>query len=208
MSTTRLLALVLSLLLLQLGCISPPPREDSLGANRGVYRGMARFPDQSVTVVLSPRTQNALEFLAVKARKTGSSKDVSAAKDVVVNLKRVLAANFRSFQVVTNAAEARGPSDLTMVLDMRVTLARMSWQQNSIELQGSLVGPDQQPYATVTGSGTSTMPWPAFQTEFFQAADAAFIEFNNNLRALPGEKLNNRGSAMDSPRGLPVSPGL
>jgi hypothetical protein len=201
-----LIGLVFSVAFFEVGCVSPSQREDPLASLDSLKNGMGRFPDQSVTVVMSQHMQNALDYLAAKSSQFGGPPDLSPTREVVARLKRVLSANFKSFQFTTNLSQARPETDLTMILDMRVTLGQMSGQNNSLELKGTFVDHNQQPYETVTGVGSSTMPFPAFETKLPQAAAAAFAEFNNNLRAIPRDKLGHKSGAEDSRGNLLANP--
>src|SRR3972149_2512332 len=101
-------------------------------------------------------------------------------------------------------------ADLTMVFDARVTIGTVSFTQNTVELAGIFTDDAQQPVETVTGKGTTTVPWPAFIPSFPAAFTQAFTECEKSrdgagkLRELVAARATGRKTAARP--GAPADP--
>jgi hypothetical protein len=179
-----LLTLLLVGLLFQNGCISPPQYQDPVASLAARKKEPGRFANQSVTVVISENTEKALQYLAKHeqtAQRWGASPNMATPKDLADRLSQTLNAEFKTFQIVTNLSLAGGETDLTMVFDLQVKIGTISGQENIVDLTGIFVDRNQQPGEMVKGKGTSRVPYPAFNTKFADALNAAFAQFAANL---------------------------
>ncbi len=110
------------------GCVATPQYKDPLASLTAVTRKEGPLARQSLRVVISSNTQQALKYLTEYANLSSQWLNTAAASDVdpksvIDALTQTLAPRFRSIVVVTNASLPRGsPSDLTMIFDARIVL--------------------------------------------------------------------------------------
>ena len=165
------------------GCVATPEYKDPLAALTQAPRE-GPYAQQSLRVILSENTQRATSYLESTAgtwRAWGSRPDFDA-RMLTDRLKSILERRFRSVTYVTNEAAPGQPrADLTMVFDARVTLGSMSFTQNTVELAGIFTDEARAPVETVSGKGSSTVPWPAFTLRFVDALNEAFSQFEQGL---------------------------
>ena len=158
------------------GCVATPEYKDPLAALTQAPRE-GPYAQQSLRVILSENTQRATSYLESTAgtwRAWGSRPDFDA-RMLTDRLKDILERRFRSVTYLTNeAAPGQARADLSMVFDARVTLGSMSFTQNTVELAGIFTDEARAPVETVSGKGSSTVPWPAFTLRFVDALNEAF----------------------------------
>ena len=167
------------------GCVTAPEYKDPLAAfkqaqapKEGPYAGLA------LRVILSENTQKSMGHMDSTNRMSvawGGRADYEP-RQLTDRLRELLERRFRSVAIVTDAGAPGAPrADLTMVFDARVTIGTVSFTQNTVELAGIFTDDAQQPVETVTGKGTTTVPWPAFIPSFPEAFTQAFTEFEKSL---------------------------
>jgi hypothetical protein len=133
--------------------------------------------------VLTPKTQAALAELRSYVQKANSapfgiSTDVQP-DGIVEKLRLTLSNRFNNVSISNN--ESR--NGLTMLFDLQVHVASFSGTKNTVSIVGTFKTASGRTLQTISASGTSSMPYPAFATRFPQAVSAAFTDFSQKLAA-------------------------
>ena len=99
--------------------------------------------------------------------------------EIVERLRQVLSSRFRNVSVL--GAGSRSPDGLTMLFDLQAHVGMTSGETNSVVLSGTFKDGSGHVIDTITGSGTTKVPYPAWRTHFPEALEAAFAEFSQKL---------------------------
>lgn len=133
-------------------------------------------------VTLTPAAETTLRTLAQRANLVSSlgmgmaqaGVDDLQPQIITDGLRQALGERF-------HPAAGTAKTGLVMVFDARATLGNHSGATTSLELTGTFKD-GEQVIETVTGTGSATVPYPAFTSGFHQAAQSAFAEFSGNLQ--------------------------
>jgi len=171
--------------ILAAGCITTPEYKDPLAAFQQTQAPKeGPFASQSLRVLLSENTQKSIGHMETTHRTMAAwgGNPGFEPRALMDELKSVLERRFRSVTLVTSEAPTpAGRADLTMVFDARVSIGTVSFTQNSVELAGIFTDESRQPVETVSGKGSSIVPWPAFIPSFPGALKDAFADFAKSL---------------------------
>jgi hypothetical protein len=146
----------------------------------------ASMADQEVDVLLSENTQAALKYLRDYVERFEKmpfawKSDVKP-DEIVQRLQQVLSARFRNVSILNESDGTRSKkSGLIMVFDLQAHVGSFSGTHNTVSLSGTFKDGNGKVLQTVTASGKSTVPYPAFHTSFPKAVTAAFAEFSRKL---------------------------
>jgi hypothetical protein len=100
------------------------------------------------------------------------------------DLNRILAPNFRSIEYVYwNAPQSASRVDYILTLEISVAIGKHSFAENTIDLQGVLSDQGGSNKESFAGHGKSKLGFPAFNTHFREAKQAAFDQFAQSLNA-------------------------
>lgn len=175
----------LALAVVLAGCVTSPEYKDPLAALQAPAAAReGPLAGYSVRVIFSENTQKALSHIdgtAQMYRAWGQSPPTDS-RGFTDQIKQILERRFRNVAFLGGEPTASTPrADLTMVFDARVTIGQMSFTQNVVELAAIFTDENRQPLETVTGKGTSTVPWPAMIPSFPAAQQEAFDQLGKNL---------------------------
>jgi len=161
------------------------PRQNSASVQTPAKK-TASMADQEVDVLLSDNTQAALKYLRDYVEKFEKmpfawKSDVKP-DDIIQRLQQVLSARFRNVSILNESDGTRSKkSGLIMVFDLQAHVGSFSGTHNTVSLSGTFKDGNGKVLQTVTASGKSTVPYPAFHTSFPKAVTAAFAEFSQKL---------------------------
>jgi hypothetical protein len=139
----------------------------------------------SVTVVLTDNTRAAILSLKNYVQQMNDApfavKPDVQPDEIVEKLRQSLSSRFTSVSI-SNSATGSG-SGLTMFFDLQAHVATYSGKKNTVSIVATFKNNSGRTIQTISSSGTSTMPYPAFATRFPQAVSAAFADFSQKLAA-------------------------
>ena len=163
----------------------PKTKQKSASAQTPVKK-TASMADQEVDVVVSENTQAALKYLRDYVEKFEKmpfawKSDVKP-DEILPRLQQVLSARFKNVSILNESDGTRSKkSGLVMVFDLQAHVGSSSFTTNTISLTGTFQGGNGKTLQTLTASGKSVVPYPAFHTSFPKAVAAAFAEFSQKL---------------------------
>jgi len=140
---------------------------------------------RSVQVVLTPGTQAALAELRSYVQKIQSapfsmgSTDVQP-EEIIEKLRLTLSSRFNNISIGNNGSR----NGLTLVFDLQAHVATYSGKKNTVSFVAIFKNGSGRTLQTISASGTSTMPYPAFATKFPQAVQQAFADFSQKLNTI------------------------
>jgi hypothetical protein len=144
----------------------------------------ASMTDQELRVVLSENTRMSLIHLRTYVE-TGEKIPFAPKSDVkpdevTERLRQVLSNRFRNVSI-TESSGNRPNEGLVMVFDLQAEVGMTSGQTNSVALTGTFKDGTGRVIDTITASGSTKVPYPAWRTHFPEALAAAFGEFSQKL---------------------------
>ncbi len=131
-------------------------------------------------IIVSETTKASLKSMSDFNRKVrtwnfGMMKgDLPSESEVMDKLNQTLSPFFRT---------GGSKGGLTMTFDFRATIPSHSSEKSIAQVSGTFRDSSGKVIQTISGEGTSTMPFPAYKTDFPAALTTAFNEFANNLRS-------------------------
>jgi hypothetical protein len=134
---------------------------------------------QSVQVVLTENTRAAILYL--KNYEGKPFIDVRT-DQILEQLRRALSARFTNVSIL----ESRSPSrsgGLTMLFDLQAHVGSISFTANTVSFIATFKNSGGRTVQTISASGKSTVPYPAFSLEFSKAVERAFADFSQKLAA-------------------------
>ena len=134
------------------------------------------------SIILTENSKSSLKSLASKANLLSTLNFGIGADDVqpqiiTDGIRQVLLKRFPQ-----SGDGSKG--NLVMVFDARAKLGMFSGSKTSLALSGTFMDGDQT-IDIVTAEGKGVMPYPATNFAFHKAADAAFAQFDENLKNAP-----------------------
>jgi len=141
--------------------------------------------DQEVRVVISENTRLSLMHLRTYVE-TGEKIPFAPKTDVkpdeiMDRLRQVLSSRFRNVSVLNEGARGRPTNGLTMLFDLQAHVGMTSGETNSVVLSATFKDGSGHITDTITASGATKVPYPAWRTHFPEALAAAFTEFSQKL---------------------------
>jgi hypothetical protein len=73
---------------------------------------------------------------------------------------------------------------LVMVFDLQAKVGMTSGEKSTVSMSGTFRDGSGKVTQTITGAGSTTVPYPAWRTHFPEALAAAFNEFSQKLAAV------------------------
>jgi len=177
-------------LLAACGPTIPAPEYTDPLTDIGKARKNFLFSNLSLGVIYSENTQKSMDHVR-EGRELitsfGALTNATALSDLdphylTERMNKILESNFKEVIVIKNLAEAeRENNDLVMKLDIRIKLGKRSGHESSVDITGIFVSAKNQAIDTVSGKGTSTVPYPAWTFQFKPASNVALQSFDANL---------------------------
>jgi hypothetical protein len=153
-----------------------PKAESKTSAKTASDEGMR---SHSVTVVLTDNTRAAILYLRKYEGKMAS--DVRA-DEIVEKLRRALSNRFSSVSISENSSSSRS-GGLTMLFDLQAHVGSVSFTANTVSFVAAFKSSGGRTIQTISASGKSTVPYPAFSLQFSKAVEQAFADFSSKLSA-------------------------
>jgi len=153
---------------------------------RDQVKRQSPYSAMTVSVVVSENTQKAIKYLidGAKLMKFGNPGAVSEMdpRRLTDGITQVLASRFKAVNVAATPDAARDQRpDVIMLYDAKVALGKMSGMKTTADVTGIFMDADQRVIDTVSGTGASTIPYPAFTTKVPVAIAAALEQFGASL---------------------------
>lgn len=103
-------------------------------------------------------------------------------KQRVAELTELLTSRFRETIRVKSLDEVQTHRcNLALALDIQIKIAQASFSTHSVDIGGTLVDDKGVRLDTLSGTGNSTVPFPAFNLNFLPAWNQALTSFGDNL---------------------------
>lgn len=139
----------------------------------------------SVQVVLSENTRASLMHLrtyveTVEKIPFAPKSDVKP-DDVLERLRQVLSSRFGNVSILNDGSGSHSGDGLVMVFDLHAQVGMRSGEKNTVSMSGNFRDGGGKVIQTITGAGSTTVPYPAWRTHFPEALAAAFSEFSQKL---------------------------
>lgn len=134
----------------------------------------------SVTVALTDNTRAA--FLYLKDYEGKSFSDVRTG-EILERLRQALSTRFSNVSISESSSTPRS-GGLTMLFDLQAHVGSISFTANTVSFIATFKNSDGRTIQTISASGKSTVPYPAFSNQFSKAVERAFADFSQKLSAL------------------------
>lgn len=141
---------------------------------------------RSVQVVFTENTRAALLYLknyvqTYESMPFAGKSDVRP-DEILEQLRQALSTRFASVSILTGTSSARN-GGLTMVFDLQAHVGSISFTSNTVSFIATFKNDAGRTIQTISASGKSTIPYPAFGTQFPKAVSRAFTDFSQKLNA-------------------------
>jgi len=134
---------------------------------------------RSVRVVLTQNTRAAILYLKNYEGKPFS--DVRP-NEILEQLRQALSTRFSNVSVSESNSTSRSEG-LTMLFDLQAQVGSISFTGNTVSVVATFKNSAGRTIQTISASGKSTVPYPAFSNEFSKAVQRAFTDFSQKLAA-------------------------
>jgi hypothetical protein len=146
----------------------------------------AGMNSRSVQVVLTENTRAAVLYLKNYVQ-TYESMPLAGKSDVhpdeiLEQLRQTLSTRFRNVSILSGGSSSRS-SGLTMLFDLQAHVGSISFTANTVSFIATFKTSSGRTIQTISASGKSTIPYPAFGTQFPKAVSRAFADFSQKLNA-------------------------
>jgi hypothetical protein len=157
--------------------IKPKVAVRSSPATKSVPVAETGMSSRSVQVVVTENTKAALAYL----RSAGKS-DVRP-DEIMEQLRQTLSTRFSSVSILNGSLPSRN-GGLTMLFDLQAHVGSISFTSNTVSFVATFKDNTGRTIQTISASGSSTVPYPNFKTQFPKAVSKAFADFSQKLNAL------------------------
>jgi len=168
---------------------SKPPFEtkQAQSAKTSLKRA-ASTANQEVRVILSENTRMSIVHLKTYVE-TGEKIPFAPKSDVnpeeiTERLRQVLSTRFRNVSILSEGSGSRSANGLTLLFDVQARVGMTSGETNSVVLSATFKDGTGHVIDTITASGSTKVPYPAWRTHFPEALAAAYGEFSQKLSRL------------------------
>ncbi|HWY49926.1 MAG TPA: hypothetical protein VNW72_00425 [Chthoniobacterales bacterium] len=141
---------------------------------------------RSVQVVLTENTRAAILYLKSYVQ-TYESMPLAGKSDVhpdeiLEQLRQTLSTRFSNVSILSGGSHSRS-GGLTMLFDLQAHVGSISFTANTVSFIATFKTSSGRTIQTISASGKSTIPYPAFGTQFPKAVSRAFADFSQKLNA-------------------------
>ena len=135
---------------------------------------------RSVQVVLTENTRAAILYL-----KNYEGKPFSDVRpdEILQQLRQALSSRFSNVSILESSSPSRS-GGLTMLFDLQAHVGSISFTANTVSFVAMFKNSAGRTIQTISASGKSTVPYPAFSNEFSKAVQRAFADFSQKLSAV------------------------
>ena len=134
---------------------------------------------RSVQVILTDSTRAAILYLKNYEGKPFC--DVRTG-EILEQLRQALSTRFRNVSISENNSASRN-GGLTMLFDLQAHVGSISFTANTVSFIATFKNSAGRTIQTISASGKSTVPYPAFSDDFSKAVQRAFVDFSQKLSA-------------------------
>ena len=134
---------------------------------------------RSVQVILTNNTRATILYL-----KTYEGKpfvDVRSG-EILEQLRQALSTRFSNVSISDSNSASRS-GGLTMLFDLQAHVGSISFTANTVSFVATFKNSAGRTIQTISASGKSTVPYPAFSDDFSKAVQRAFADFSQKLAA-------------------------
>jgi hypothetical protein len=133
----------------------------------------------SVTVILSDNARAAILYLKDYEGKPFSDVRTS---EILERLRQALSTRFGNVSISESNSTSR-TGGLTMLFDLQAHVGSISFTANTVSFIATFKDGGRT-IQTISASGKSTVPYPAFSNGFSKAVQSAFTDFSQKLAAV------------------------
>ena len=135
---------------------------------------------RSVQVVLTDNTRAAILYL-----KNYEGKPFSDVRpdEILQQLRQALSTRFGNVSISDGSLPSRSEG-LTMLFDLQAQVGSISFTTNTVSFVATFKNSAGRTIQTISASGKSTVPYPAFGMQFPKAVSRAFADFSQKLNAI------------------------
>jgi hypothetical protein len=152
------------------------PKAESKASGKSASESGMR--SHSVTVVLTDNTRAAILYLKNYEGKPFS--DVRTG-EILEQLRQALSTRFNNVSISESNSTSRS-GGLTMLFDLQAHVGSISFTANTVSFIATFKDAGRT-LQTISASGKSTVPYPAFSNQFSKAVQQAFADFSQKLSA-------------------------
>jgi len=134
---------------------------------------------RSVQVILTDNTRAAILYLKDYEGKAFS--DVRTG-EILEQLRQALSTRF-SHVLISESNSTSRSGGLTMLFDLQAHVGSISFTASTVSFVATFKNSAGRTIQTISASGKSTVPYPAFSNEFSKAVQRAFTDFSQKLAA-------------------------
>jgi hypothetical protein len=134
---------------------------------------------RSVQVILTDNTRAAILYLKDYEGKAFS--DVRTG-EILEQLRQALSTRFSNVLISESNSTSRS-GGLTMLFDLQAHVGSISFTASTVSFVATFKNSAGRTIQTISASGKSTVPYPAFSNEFSKAVQRAFTDFSQKLAA-------------------------
>ena len=134
----------------------------------------------SVTIVLTDNTRAAILYLKNYEGKPFS--DVRTG-EILERLRQALSTRFSNVSISESNSTSRS-GGLTMLVDLQAHVGSISFTANTVSFTATFKNSAGRTIQTISASGKSTVPYPAFSNQFSKAVERVFADFSLKLAAI------------------------
>jgi hypothetical protein len=149
----------------------------SNGQSKNAEKADSGIQSRSVQVVLTDNTRAAMLYLKNYEDKPFS--DVRSG-EILEQLRQTLSTRFSNVSISESNSTSRS-GGLTMLLDLQAHVASISFTANTVSFVATFKNSAGRTIQTISASGKSTVPYPAFSNQFSKAVHQAFADFSQKL---------------------------
>ena len=133
---------------------------------------------RSVQVVLTDNTRAAILYLKNYEGKPFSNVRTG---EILEQLRQALSTRFSNVSISESNSTSRS-GGLTMLFDLQAHVGSISFTANTVSFIATFKDGGRT-VQTISASGKSTVPYPAFSNNFSKAVQQGFADFSQKLRA-------------------------
>ena len=152
-------------------------KAESKGSTAKAAPAESGMRSHSVQVVLTDNTRAAILYLKNYDGKAFS--DVRTG-EILERLRQALSTRFSNVSISESNSTSRS-GGLTMLFDLQAHVGSISFTANTVSVIGTFKNSDGRTIQTISASGKSTVPYPAFSNQFSKAVERAFADFSQKL---------------------------
>jgi hypothetical protein len=135
---------------------------------------------RSVQVVLTDNTRAAILYLKNYDGKAFS--DVRS-DEILQQLRQALSTRFTTVSILESSSPSRS-GGLTMLFDLQAHVGSISFTTSTVSFIATFKNSAGRTIQTISSSGKSTVPYPAFSNQFSKAVQRAFADFSQKLSTI------------------------